>query len=188
MRRSARNKKYRQVGILSWVVLVVALHNPPLIAAPSVGQFLKRPDLIQMELSPDGRYLAQVWNRASDNIRIVTVSDLSQPDQPIVGTLADGIRRPNSVSWANDERLLVNVLVPFDTNHVIRQSQRQEDFDINDYFMFRRTIAVDFDAGNGVTLLDGERGLRGNVIYPGSNITCPTTRSTSSCPHRAMTP
>lgn len=124
----------------------------------TVKDFMEDPDLLDMDISPSGRYLAEV--RRSGKFRVALVRDLNTPDLKIVGKLSDSVVRPYSVYWAKDERLIVNLLVPYNTKKVIRDSQKDEDFDIDDHFMFRRSIAMDPDGKNTVALLTDVRSQR----------------------------
>ncbi len=138
-------------------------------AAPelSVADFTLEPDFRGAKISPNGRYMASVWNKG--DLRYLAIQDLSKPDKPVIGTLGDKIRRPKSVTWANNERLLVTLLVPYDTKRVEKDSGRKDDFDIRDYFMFERVISVDIHAKDAVVLLNDQKNLRSNVRL--SNIT-----------------
>ncbi len=130
-------------------------------AKPTIEDFSKEPDLRSVVISPNGRYLAKVWNR--DKERIVTITDLEAPDKPIIGQLADKITRPSSVSWANNERLLVNALVPYETESVKRDAEKKKDFDIDDYFMFSRTFSMDIHAKNIVMLMNNDKHVKWNI-------------------------
>jgi len=132
-------------------------------AKPSIDDFIREADYRTAKISPDGRYLAEVWNSDTSKSRIVTIKDLSTSDQKTIGMLADSIVRPYDISWANNERLLVSLSVPYKTESVIRESQEKDDFDIYDYFLFSRTLAMNVDGSNKVVLMDDERGVRRNV-------------------------
>lgn len=144
--------------IFLFCMLVVSL---PSSARPTIEDFTRERDLRTVAISPNGRYLAKVWNK--DGTRIVTVNDLELPGAPTIGSLKDNVVRASSVSWANNERLLVNLLVPYDTSQVKRDSEKKKDFDINDYFMFGRTLSMDVNAKNMVVLMNNERSIKGNV-------------------------
>ena len=133
------------------------------IARPTLDDFTREADYRMASLSPSGRYLAEVWNEDKTQIRLVTVRDLTKPNNPIIGKTADNVIRPSSVSWANDERLLIKLMVPYQTKNVIRASKKDDDFDIYDHFMFARTIAVDPDLTNETVLLEDQRRVRTNV-------------------------
>src|SRR5690606_1269091 len=143
------------LAILSLWIVSLSFNS---FAQPSLEDFLKERDLRNVVISTDGRYLAHLWNK--EDMRIVTVTDLESPGKPIVGQLSDRNVRPNSISRANSVRLLVSALVPYNTKSAIRDSEKNEDFDINDYFMFSRTFSMDVTAKNIVMLMDTERSTR----------------------------
>lgn len=124
----------------------------------TVDDFMAGPDLLDMDISPSGRYLAEV--RKVGKLHIALVRDLSTPDLKIIGKIGDSVIRPYTVIWAKNERLIVNVLVPYNTKKVIRDSQKDDDFDINNHFMFRRSVAVDPDGKNIVSLMTDMRSQR----------------------------
>lgn len=124
----------------------------------TVGDFMADPDLLDMDISPNGRYLAEV--RQTGKFRVAVVRDLNTPDLKIIGRLSDSVTRPYAVDWAKNERLIVHLLVPYNTNQVIRDSKKDEDFDINDHFMFRRSVAIDPDGKNPVALMTDMRSQR----------------------------
>ena len=143
------------------VLFLVFIASVSVFGRPTVDDFTREPDLRTAVLSPNGRYVASIVNK--DQARILVITDLQSPDNPVVGRLAQKITRPRYVTWANDERLLVAVDVPYDTASVERDAQKKKDFDINDYFMFSRIISVDLRAQNPVTLLNDDSNLRWNV-------------------------
>lgn len=147
------------VAIFSYFSLV-GVHS---FASPTLEDFTREADYRMASISPSGRYLAEVWNDDKSQTRMVTVRDLTKPNNPIIGKRADNVIRPGWVSWANDERLLISLMVPYRTKEVIRASKKKKDFDIYDYFMFARTIAVDPTLKNEVLLLDDQRNVRRNV-------------------------
>lgn len=128
----------------------VTLSSTPL----GVKDFMADPSIYDMDISPNGHYLAEV--RRKGNINVVVIRDFTKPGLPIMGMLGDDITRPYSVIWANDERLIIHLLVPYDTARVRRKSTRDDDFDIHDYFMFKRSISVDVHGKNPVSLM-GDR-------------------------------
>lgn len=130
-------------------------------AAPTLEDFTRDRDLITTAVSPNGRYLASVLDK--DSIRMVVVIDLQTPGKPIVGKLGDKITRPDGVSWANDERLLVNVLVPYDMKGAKRDSEKKKDFDIDEYFMLKRMISMDIYGKNVTFLLNNQKSIFDNV-------------------------
>jgi len=147
-------------GIQAFIVLLVFC-SAAVMARPTLEDFTRERDLRNVVISPDGRYLAQLRNK--DGRRTVTITDLQAPGKPIVGALADKVIRPNSISWGKKDRLLINLLVPYDVKQVERDMEKKKDFDIDDYFMFGRTLSVDVNAKNPVVLMNNDRSARGNV-------------------------
>jgi dipeptidyl aminopeptidase/acylaminoacyl peptidase len=143
--------------ILMWQVSATAIPN---IIQPTLEDFAKEPQLRDVALSPNGRYLAQVWNK--HGYHMVTVQDLDAPGSPIIGKTGDNIVRARSVSWANNDRLLVGIVSPGTTNR-IKNKAKEEDFDLDDYYMHSRIVAMDVDGKNSVVLMKGQRSWRKNV-------------------------
>ncbi|MCU7555766.1 S9 family peptidase [Alteromonas sp. ASW11-19] len=122
-------------------------------ATLSVDDFIAKPGLVSASLSPDGKHLATVWNE--DDRRVVVVLDLKQ--NKIKTKFGDNVIRPYHVSWANNERLLVKLRVPYGTEGARRDAERNEDFDLDDYFMFGRIVSTNIDGTGLVKLLNDER-------------------------------
>ena len=76
----------------------------------TVDDFLSEPVIYDAEFSPDGRYLATIVNH--ENSRLLIIRDFETEGHPVTGTMTHKFIRPNTVSWANNERLLVGLLVP----------------------------------------------------------------------------
>lgn len=125
----------------------------------SVDDFLASPDLLNAKLSPDGKLIASIWNFGDK--RSVVIYDIKQAK--VVSRFGDNIIRPYEVYWANNNRILVKLLVPYHTSKVRRESEYKEDFDINNYFMFGRIISADLDGGNVIALINDERSVKNNV-------------------------
>ena len=136
---------------MRYIVFVIAVIVSTASYALDVEDFLKEPDLREAKISPNGKYLATIWN--TDITRIVVVQDLSLKGSPRVATFGDDVIRPTSLSWANDERLLVRVLTPVAIKR-FRKNKKKEDLDPGRYRMFSRLIAYDVDGKNNVQLLD----------------------------------
>lgn len=128
--------------------------------ALTVDDFLAPADLLSAKLSPDGKHLVTVWN-GDDQYRNVIVFDAET--RKIVHRFGDNVVRPYSVSWANNERLLVKLLVPYDTSRVRNESKNKKDFDIRDYFMFGRIVSTELDGEGMVALMNDERSIKRNV-------------------------
>ncbi|MEM7276851.1 MAG: S9 family peptidase [Pseudomonadota bacterium] len=144
----------------SSVAFLLCLVSPLLWANPSLEDFLREADIRDAELSPDGTHLAMVTHK--DNVRTVVVRDVTKAGLPIVGALAGDIVRPNYLHWANNDRLLVVMSVPFNAKNVQRAKEKKDDFDINEYFMFSRMISVGKELSDPVVLLEDERRLKRN--------------------------
>lgn len=148
----------KQLFFISLFLSVFCLANPGIGAPLTVDDFMADPELFDMDISPNGQYLAEV--RQVSKLRIVVIRDLSTPNLAVIGKIGDSIMRPYSVVWANDDRLIVHLLVPYDTNHVRRESESDEDFDIDDHYMFSRSITVDTNGKNVAALMNNIRSLR----------------------------
>ena len=120
---------------------------------------MAKPGLISAKISPSGQYVATVWNEKEE--RVVMIYDLDE--NKIITKFGDNIIRPFAVSWANDERILVKLLVPYGTAKVRRESKHKEDFDIDDYFMFGRVVSTNIHGDDLVELMNDERSAKRNV-------------------------
>ncbi|WP_371195725.1 alpha/beta hydrolase family protein [Glaciecola sp. SC05] len=125
----------------------------------TLQDFLADPGLIAAKISPDGKNVAGVWNEGDK--RLVMIYDLD--DKKIISKFGDNIIRPFDVSWANNERILVKLLVPYATSKVRHESENEDDFNINDYFMFGRIVATDLKGEGLVELMNDERSARRSV-------------------------
>ena len=147
------------------ILISFFLYHLPLMASAqttlTVDDFMADPTLLDMDISPSGRYLAEV--RQQDKTHMAVIRDMNTPDLKIVGRISDRIIRPYAVTWAKDDRLIVHLLVPYNTNKVLRDAKKDEDFDINDNFLYSRSIAVDPDGKNPVALMTDTRSQRFRV-------------------------
>lgn len=125
----------------------------------TVEDFIAKPGMISASISPNGKYIASVWN--SDDERVVMVYDIDA--NKMITKFGDNIIRPFSVSWANDNRMLIKLLVPYKTSQVRRDSRNKDDFDIDDYFMFGRLVSTDITGDGLVELMNDERSAKRNV-------------------------
>jgi dipeptidyl aminopeptidase/acylaminoacyl peptidase len=148
-------RKFDTSLILSLFLLV------PSLAAKSLNieDFIASPDMLTAKVSPNGAYIATVWN--FDDKRSVVTYKIE--DSTVVAKFGGNIIRPYDVSWANDNKLLVKLLVPYNTDKVRRESESKKDFDINDYFMFGRIISSDVNGKEVVALMNDERSVKRNV-------------------------
>ena len=122
---------------------------------PSIDDFSSERDLRDMEISPNGKYMAAIWNFGQK--RVVTVQDLTQKGYPIVAKFGDSIQRPHYINWANDSRMLIKMQIPVGTDSARKKSEKKDDFDIYDYSFVYRTLATDFDGRNPVVLMQSAR-------------------------------
>ena len=116
----------------------------------SVKDFTTETQLFDAQISPNGKYLASIWNK--NGRRVVTLKDLSQNSSKVKVLLNDIIYRAYEIDWANEDMLLVHLEVPANTKRAIRKS-KNKDFDINDYFMYYRIMAMNIYSGESVELL-----------------------------------
>ncbi|MDT0595299.1 alpha/beta hydrolase family protein [Glaciecola petra] len=124
----------------------------------TVDDFLAPPDMLTAKMSPDGKHIATVWNNGDE--RAVIVFDIKE--SKVIARFGDRVIRPYSVSWANNKRLLVKLLVPFNTSKVRKDAESKEDFDINDYYMFGRMVSTQLDGQDMVELMNDERTVKRN--------------------------
>ncbi len=159
------NSKRERKNEMKYKILFLFISLLPEMAVsnPGVEEFIREADYRSAVISPNGQYLAELWNQHEDGTRFVTIKDLFQEGEPIVGNLSDRVVRPYSMHWANDERLLLHVQVPLNTKKVIEDSKQKDDFDIYDYYMFSRTVSIKFDGTDPVVLMEDQRRIRHNI-------------------------
>ena len=126
--------------------------------ALTMDDFWADPEIRDMDISPNGDYLALVWQ--DGDMRKLSVRDLTKPGYPVLATLGDDIVRPSWATWANDGRLLFSLLVPANTNRVRRESLSSDEFDVSDYAMYSRMAAVDWDGRNFTMLMGNINSIR----------------------------
>lgn len=143
------------------LILLLAWALPAVSKTLTVDDFMAEPEFYDLEISPNGKYLAEVAQ--VNDLRLVTIRDLEKEGRPVIGQLGDSVIRPYAVTWANDERLIVHLLVPYDTNSVRRKMEKEDDYDLNENFMFSRSVSVDLNGKNVVSLLSQTRTLRMQV-------------------------
>ena len=160
MRLRVPDGVYRTISVLAAAAFLLVV-PPSTSADPKIDDFLREADVRDMKLSPDGTHLAFVTNE--DGKRSVVVRNIVDPDMPIVGAFSGDLSRPNFLYWANDDRLLIAMSIPYEIDKVKRDKRRKDDFDIDDYFMFSRMISVSKDMSDAVILMEDERGLRRNL-------------------------
>lgn len=137
------------------VILVVGLGilsvSTVFASPPTLQDFLLAPSLMDVALSPNGKYLAKITNK--DSFHVISVNDISHPDWPAMAMLSDNIIRANKVVWANNARLLINMHVPKGSKKLREKSEKDKDFDIDDYYTQDRVMAMDIDGKNVITLM-----------------------------------
>ncbi|MCW9017474.1 MAG: prolyl oligopeptidase family serine peptidase, partial [Kangiellaceae bacterium] len=139
---------------------VIGCHGSAIAAHLTARDFAARPDLRDVSLSPNGRYLALLWNRKK--FREVEIRDLDAKGAPIIGKISENIIRPNSLYWANDERLIINLLVPVRAEQLAETAKEREDFDLSIFPKFGRSISVNVNAKDVVVLFEDKKQLKGN--------------------------
>ncbi len=156
--------------IISFLILLAVFSSLNLFGKTSdikftpkltVDDFVVDSDLIDAELSPNGRYLAVIYNKEAT--RYLFIKDLEAEGFPITGKIVDKVIRPYFVKWANNERLIVQLKVPYDTDDVIEDSKKNE-FDINEYKTFDKTVSVDIHAKD-LVLLQESKTIDSSVVH-----------------------
>ncbi|VUD59352.1 Dipeptidyl aminopeptidase BIII [Thalassocella blandensis] len=150
---------FRNFTIFLLLILVSAhtFSNPAL----KISDFIREPDFRSVSISPNGKYLATLRNQGK--IRSVEVRDISQPNNPVIGYYADPIRRPKSLMWAADDRILVNIEMPLMPDTAEREIKSKKDFNIYDYFLIQRTFSLNEKLEDPVVLLNDDYSVRNNV-------------------------
>jgi len=144
-------------------LLLISFLSPA--AELSVEDFAAQRTIIDAKISPSGQFLAMTLSQ--NNSRYLVIRDLTQPNFPITGLLEDPIVRPSTLRWANNERLIVQLLVPFQTNKVRYKFKNDPDFNIDDYLMFYRSVSMDTKATNVVQLMENKSNFTVNNINLG---------------------
>lgn len=115
--------------------------------------FISDPLIYDAEFSPDGRYLAFI--RQAGKSRDVVIRDFSQEGAPITGILQDEFIRADSISWANNTRVIVNLMVPYERiSKLKKKAEKDPEFDLDEYDYFRRSISMDVHCQDRVVLLN----------------------------------
>jgi len=148
--------------IISVLIVVLGLSsNFGFARQLSLDDFMSSPEVYDAELSPDGRYLADIVQVGK--LRMVNIRDLTKEGHPVVGQIGDSVIRPYSLIWANDERLIVYLQVPLGTDNVRRRVERDDEYDIDENFMYSRSISIDVHGKTPVSLLTQSKGLRNQL-------------------------
>lgn len=160
---SEKNLPSKRIVVSKFSILFIVLF--PIIHFTVYGQqltvddFLAAPDMLTAKVSPNGKFVASIWN--FEDQRSVVIFDIE--NAKVVSRFGDNVIRPYDVSWANDNRILVKLLVPYNTKKVRRESESKDDFDIDDYFMFGRIISADLNGEGAIALLNDEGSVKRNV-------------------------
>lgn len=143
---------------------VIVFTSPIIFASPkqlTIDDFMAQATLRDMDISPNGRYLAAIWNNKS--YRVITIQDLNHPNLKVIAKIGDPIKRPYLISWANDERLLAHISIPLYLQKAIRKFNKEpEEFDINDYYQISRTVSMDINGMNQVMLMNNSWRISSN--------------------------
>ncbi|ABL98290.1 S9 family peptidase [Shewanella amazonensis] len=124
--------------------------------------FISDPLIYDAEFSPDGRYLAFI--RQAGKSRDVVIRDFSQEGAPITGILQDEFIRADSISWANNTRVIVNLMVPYERiSKLKKKAEKDPEFDLDEYDYFRRSISMDVHCQDRVVLLNHKKYSRKNL-------------------------
>lgn len=135
--------------------LLVTHFNAAGATSLTVEDFLVESSLKDVKLSPNGQYLALLRN--IDKTRIVEIRDIQKPGFPVTGLIRQEFIRATAINWANDDRLLVDMDVPFKLDKVKRDAKKKDDFNIYNYPTFTRIISMDTQAKDFVILLENKK-------------------------------
>ncbi len=140
MRRLASKTAAFVVGVMACAFCAVTHAEPP-----SIADFLVRSPAVDFGMSPNGQSLAMLFDDDEHRRIIVLDAHTRQPQHVI--PLPDSVK-PTWVEWANDERLLVAVLVG--------EVDRGE---YGTYWRAARVLAMDDDGANAVALFENQRSV-----------------------------
>ena len=144
----------RQFGRRFLMLAVLGAQSVAADTALDASEFLQEPEYRTAVLSPEGSYLAQIWRDPRANTQILTVTDLRDGSSGVVGRIGDRVHRPAGVRWASEERLLVDIMSPWDSGAAERKARNNPGYVFDDHAMVVRTVAMDVDGGNSIALLD----------------------------------
>ncbi len=123
---------------------------------PSVADLVAEPTISNMELSPNGQYVAGVRRDGRDYFLIV--ADVTRPEIEFTGTRFEDLRITD-VYWANNDRLIVSAIALFDQTS--RSLLKQEDWydpDV-DQFAVPALYGIDRDGSNLIRFFEGDRNM-----------------------------
>jgi dipeptidyl aminopeptidase/acylaminoacyl peptidase len=148
--------------IINFLLVVLGFYSTSVLAKPlSVEDFIAAPDFYDAEFSPNGRYLADIVQIGK--LRMVNIRDMEKEGNPIIGQIGDSVMRPYLLMWANNERLIVYLTVPVDTNEVRRKVNKDDQYDIDENFMYRRVVSVNLQGKDAVSPLTETQGMKKQV-------------------------
>jgi dipeptidyl aminopeptidase/acylaminoacyl peptidase len=137
------------LAALAVVWAALSSMTPALAVPPAIADFLGHTPLVDFALSPDGDHLA-VLLKHDNGSRVNVLNAQTRAVEHAIG-LGEGME-PIWVTWANDERLLVAVMIGRFEITVSRIT-----------FPSARVLALDPNGGNVVTLFENQtRVLRNN--------------------------
>ncbi len=146
--------------ITPFVIFLLCLHSGIVFAKSlTVEDFKTESHLRDMAFSPDGRYLATLWSENRE--RTVIVQDMQDGGKQIAKSGSKFVR-PNWITWASEERLLVNISIPVFKKEMEKDAKENPDFDFYSHPHVERLIAIDPDGGNDKKLLADKRQIRLN--------------------------
>ncbi len=127
--------------------------------ATEVDDFLSKDDIVDIKLSPNGKYLALIWNQG--NSRIIMIRDLTQEGFPAIKKISDNINRAYSLTWASNKHLLFGIHLPVALSKY-KEELNTPEFNPDDFTHVKRTMSIDIETGSMIQLFNGKRLLRRN--------------------------
>ena len=173
----------RQFGRRFLMLAVFGAQSVAAGTALDASEFLQEPEYRTAVLSPEGSYLAQIWRDPRANTQILTVTDLRDGSGGVVGRLGDRVHRPMAVRWLSEERLLVDIMSPWDSGAAERKARKDSGYVFDDHMMVIRTLAMDVDAGNATPLIDRGTALINARLGSQIRHTLPADRDHVMLPH-----
>lgn len=124
-----------------------------------VTDFKTENHLRDVAFSPDGRYLATLWSE--NRKRTVIVQDMQDGGKQIAKSGSKFVR-PNWITWASNERLLVNISIPVFKRKMESDAEDNPDFDFYAHPHVERLIGMDPNGANDEKLLADKKQIRLN--------------------------
>lgn len=126
------------------------------------SEFIDDPEIFDIAISADGKYIASLWKRDLHREILVHEIDTMKP----VGKVSGGAIRPYAIQWVANDRLLVSVNIPNDGNKIDRKLNKGEEYDFDEVdFSASRLFTMNPDGSNLQVLLEDE-GIDGNRLAP----------------------